>query len=52
MKSNFFDTLKRIFTPSKAVQQLQKDVETYVTNIDYSQISFNTNELIVGKGVL
>ena len=52
MKSNFFDILKRIFAPAKMIQQLKDDVEMYVTNIDYGQISFNTTEIIVEKGVL
>ena len=48
--TTFLNKLIEIFATEAEVQQVENDTDTYVLNIDYSQIQFDTSQIISNNG--
>ena len=44
--STFLTYLKNIFATKAAVQEVKTNTDIYVTEVDYSQIAFDTSEIV------
>lgn len=44
--TTFLSQLKEKFATISEVSQVEEDTETYVLNVDYSQIEFDTSEIV------
>ena len=41
--------LKNFFASSNTINKIEDDTKLYVTEVDYNEIAFNTNEIIEGE---
>lgn len=44
--ATFLNKLRETFATEVEVQQVENDTDTYVLNVDYSQLQFDTTEII------
>lgn len=44
--SHFFNKLKDLFATKTAVADVESDTNTYILNVDYSTLEFDTTEIV------
>ncbi len=48
--ATFYTQLKGLFATKNAVSEVKTNTDDYVLNIDYSQIAFDTTEIVTEEG--